>query len=168
MSIRATKRLLWVFTLGCGAAGSACLYWGAIAECDLPLVQRPRSNGPARSAESDSASEPSLDQFAEFWKKRLQPPVDEPAPTVDPPQAAPPPVVAPPPNVAVVGTLVEDQQAFALVAVAEGKVELKRVGDPVGEPGSPEITQITSRGLKLAYMGSEVVIDVRQPEPLLP
>jgi hypothetical protein len=94
-------------------------------------------------------------EFIQLCQLDLRRPLRDPAPTLPP--SSRPVKQNPPLGIQLAGTIVETGHNQALIAMPDGSVELKRVGD---EAGGARLRQITEGSVTVEYFGQQIVLTV--------
>ena len=170
MNVRRTRSLLWlaaVFLL----IGSAFVAWRGLT---LPLEAAP-SASPSQVPATEGLSlagdgAPPLKAFEPIWALDLRRPLYDPVKPAPQPPAPPPP--PPPLNVRLVGTMVEPARepggkpsAQALISAGRSSMEIKQVGDKVGDAGrEATIVAIDANSVTVLYHGKEQVLRIEESQ----
>lgn len=157
MTIRSTRRWLWLIALVAVAGGVVVLYRGFTTDYatsssgDGRLVTVSKSSG---DTSEDGAL--SLEAIRAVWSLDLQ------RPLYDPPPPPPPEVkkfVPPPLNLRLLGTTIEPPNSQAILMVASGEIEFHRVGDRIGEA---TIQSIESDSIEVLYYDEVQTLNVER------
>ena len=159
------RKLRWILrTVGVGFCLTALfvVLYCCFSSCDVsPTTASSNtvsSNGSKNPAAGAARPLPSLKQFEAFWLRPLR------RPLVDPPPAKPAEEQAmapkrPPPNVRLLGIAVESGHSLAMFATPQGTVELKGIGDTLGEtPNGPQVASIEDQKVVLRYLGETITV----------
>jgi hypothetical protein len=157
MNPRQARRAIYALSTILSAAAGYILWAAWTSPLDLPL-------NPSRSAPETASlppveatsSEPRLDDVKRAATRSFQRPLFDPPP----PRAKPAPERprAPPPRVVLLATLISESPK-AMIELAEGKVEFKRVGDSIGEGESEaKIVAIEKDLVTLEHQGQNISV----------
>ena len=158
MTIRNTRRGLWLIAVIAFGGGVAVLFFGftgdnaALQSDDARLVTVSKSNDDISGGDEGL----SLEAMRGVWSLDLQ------RPLYDPPPPPPPKVekfVPPPLNLRLLGTTIEPPNSQAIVMTASGEIEFRRVGDRIGEA---TVQSIESDRMELMYYDEVQTLEVER------
>ncbi len=159
MRTRTLKKWLTTMTVLFLAGAVVAVVLGLKAPIDAPGIRaQPDTEPTAISAPVDTRRVPDLDSLQRLAKRDIRQRL------FDPP-AKPEPVIPPkpPPAVRLMGTIVNAANPQAMIAGAGGKVELKRVGDTVGDAGNTAvIKEIYSDHIKIEHEGKTLDVAIAE------
>ena len=146
MKLHTRKRLLNTLSVGCLAAGVVAIA-AALTAPALTLDDSASVSNSQSQSQTAAAGTASVDVKLPSWNRLLRRPLYDPPPV-------PKKVVKKKPRpitVRLMGTILEAENSQAFVKMANGSVELRRVGDQVtSDPRDGQVAQI---------MASEIVIE---------
>ena len=159
MTARRINILLWLLAVLFTGGTIVAAAWAVLGPYADLTARPPQARGvaPATPAPSD----PPLAAFAAVWDRELGQPLDP----LDPPPVAPPtqPAAAatdpPPPPVKLIGTVLEPNYSMAVFARADGRPELRAVGETAG---GAEVLRIEADAVTVRYNGQPVVLRVER------
>ena len=171
MSIAQQKRLLYLITAGCLLLGGIAAYWSLddIQTTVSPKASRAAGKIPSALPEASQSANPRAELPSKLRGPLYDPPPPPPAPPVRPrprPQPAP---RTPKPRLqlTLVGTIIDAQQRFAIVADATGEFDVKGVGEDLDlQPSGIRIERIDAEKVTLNFQGTPSTIEIdRNPKP---
>lgn len=155
MTIRTTRRWLWLIAVVATGSGVVVLYRGLTAD-----YASTKSNQTDRVAIAKSIDEPTagltLEAMQAVWSLDLQRPLYDPPP---PPPPKKEKFVPPPLNLRLLGTTIEPPNSQAILMVASGDIEFHREGDRVGEA---TIQTIESDRIQVLYYDEVQTLEVER------
>lgn len=163
MTIIRTRTILWAASgsfigLAIAVAGGSFL-----SPLDVPEPTRlPVAVDDSKESGSSGPTIPSLSSFEPLWS----------LPTDRPPASAPKPnpvasstTVAPVLPIRLVGTIIETGKSMGMFANATGIVEIRAVGEKIGEePMSAKLLSVSVDSAELQYQGKKVVLKLPKRE----
>lgn len=167
MRVRRAKWLLQAVGIGCYFAAAISLAWAFFWPCTVPTLsivkegRRTADNVPRAATSSESRAS----TLGSHWEKRLR------APLIDPPVAvtgeSTPRDGQPQPepwNATLLGTILEPGHNVAIIAVPPATIEVKGVGEKVGEdPFGAEIVDVLRDKVVLRRDGALITLTVLPP-----
>ena len=100
------------------------------------------------------------DELKQLCQVDLRRPLHDPPPPTPP--ALPPARPPPPLNIRLSGTIIEPGHCQALIAMPDGTVQLKNIGESAGDA---RIQEIRDRSITVEYFGQSTVLNVVQENP---
>lgn len=157
MKLKTRKQLLNVASLGCLLVAG----WVVLRAWTAPLptfdAKSGTSNRGVSQGNAPQAGVATVDQQHPSWQRRLRRPLYDPPPK-------PKVVVKKKPRpipVKVTGTILEAENSQAFVKMANGSVELRRVGDQVtNDPLDGLVSQITASGIVIKRGEEEIPLNI--------
>lgn len=153
MKLHRTRRVLWAASAAFAALAGLVVYLALFVPLDQPQSAMPPNN---RNSPSDHGTppEPTLASFEPHLKLDLRRPLHDPPPA--PPPVAPQ-VAKPVLTVKLAGTIVEPGHSKAMLVTADGRTELKGVGQ---KSGDAEILSIEEKKITVRFHGEVVELKV--------
>jgi hypothetical protein len=144
-------------------AGTAAVIACAAIEIQTPSTLIPSVPKPATGDRRTSAAQefPPLEHFSAVWSRQLRLPLTDPAAASQNSAniASAAPVL--PIQLSLLGTALEPGYSMALFSTPQGGLELKSVGQKIGEhSGAPEIVEITADCVLLRHAGGTVKLSL--------
>lgn len=161
MDLQRTKLLLLTGSTVLGAGTLLLIAWALW----IPIAASASADRRALAVSPDSVSlradEPRIEDFAQIWEKPLRRSLSDSMPPPDRPT-----VVSnrfAPLNLQLLGTMVEPDQARALFATHRGELEVRRVGESIGNPpASAELLRIEPKAVRLRYRNQDFTLVLRE------
>lgn len=165
MNVRRTKFLLWTAAWLLSAAGAAVIGWGIFTPYDAGVAAAPAGDGTSRRSPAPATrpSFPPLEEFEAAWAVNLRGPLRDVPAAPSPASAALTGLVATPvapPAFKLAGTVVEPGRSVAMLQTAEGRVELKSVGERMG---TAEILEIAIDRVVVRHNGQPLTLKLDKP-----
>lgn len=159
MTIRQTRRLLWVTAALCIAAAVTVVTLGVLAPFTTTNATPQRLAAPEARAESKDSRAPraALELVADLDLRR---------PLFDPPPPPPPALVTaplppamdlPPEPVTLAGTIIEQGRSYAIFITPAGAMEVRAVGE---KTGTAEVVSIDDNSVTLSAGGRNFIVKV--------
>lgn len=157
MRTRNLKNLLSAMTLLLFIGAVVVVVWGLILPINVPDIQGQLDTEPVTiSTHTDNQRVPDLNSLQRLAKRDIRQQLFDPPPKPEP--VIPP---KPLPTVRLMGTIVNATNPQAMITGAGGKIELKRVGDTVGDAGNTAVIQeIHSDHIKIEHEGKTLDIAI--------
>lgn len=158
MTALRTNILLWLVA-GLFTAGTVLTAaWAVFATDPVPADAGPQLRGATPAG--PVAADPPLAAFEAVWDRELGQPLDPPTPPPVAPATRPAMAFAPPPPPAkLVGTILEPGYSMAIFARADGRPELRAVGESAG---GAEVLRIESDAVTVRHNGRPLVLRVER------
>lgn len=159
MKIHKLKSCLQITGLGLSVSTVLVLSWCLLWPCKLSMGLT-ESDSPRGKKLINQIQTPkiSLKEFEPFFQKPIRRPLfDQPTKTVPVQQA----VVEkrPLPSVKLLGVAIETDHSLAMFLTSRGTIEVKGIGDIVGENGNdPQIVTIENQHVTLRYQGETLTL----------
>jgi len=135
------------------------LAWPLLQPAEISVSPRRRLPPPA-AVQKRGSELPPLEAFRPIWEIDLRRPLVDPPPPQKPPPPAP---RLPPLRLQLVGTVQESGHSMALLANPQGVIEVKRVGELLGEGrAAAEVVAIQAEQVTVRYQNQD--IQLRLPE----
>lgn len=176
MSVRAKRRLLYTLSASLIAGtGAAVLYGLQTPETIVPRHTKSTISSPTTNMQpgTDPTTQQDQSQFLSATTQiRLQRPLydpPKPKPVVpkivrQPPAPKPKPIpqpVAPKVELSLLGTLIENDRAVAIVADANGVIDQKRIGDTLNlQPSGVVVEDIQSGAVVVSHKGKRLTFSI--------
>ena len=153
------KTSLRIAGVGLSAAAAltvlTCLFWPMDVAAPTEESNARQEKSPARQS---APLRPTLKQLEAVWEKPLRRPLVDPqlpttttANVITPQQALP--------NVRLLGIALESGHSFAIFAMPQGVIELRRVGETLGEAaGGPQIASIDAQQVVIRFQGRQITV----------
>ncbi len=160
MTHRSWKRLLKSWTFGSLLAAGGILSVCLLRPCDLPGSGEPTAERTKPMAVKELHTRPTRQQFAQVERKTLRRPLVDPVAEKTAARAA---RRAPPPAVRLIGVAFEGDHSLALMSNPQGQIEVKGVGEMIGEDTSGmQILKIEAQSVELQHQGETITLRLQE------
>jgi type II secretory pathway component PulC len=159
MSVRHTKLALKVTCVGLWIAMALVTAWTVLGwETEMAVPDTPAIAAAHGEENSMKPAIPTLQQFATVWHKPLRRPLFDPPPAAAASAAV---AVQAPLNIKLLGTAIEAEESLAIFAIPPGTVEVKRVGEAIGEGAARvQVREIQGQRVILERHGRPVTLEM--------